>query len=89
MVSVTKSNLLIFIRPTIVRDDDDLAGATADKYRFIRDQQLERRQRGLMFLDDGNLPLIPDWDTQIQQLPEVAEDAGQNVSESAEKGADE
>ena len=89
VVSVTKSNLLIFIRPTIVRDDDDLAGATADKYRFIRDQQLERRQRGLMFLDDGNLPLIPDWDTQIQQLPEVAEDAGQNVSESAEKGADE
>jgi general secretion pathway protein D len=86
VVSVTKSNLLIFIRPTIVRDDDDLAGATADKYRFIRDQQLERRQRGLMFLDDGNLPLIPDWDTQIQQLPEVAEDAGQNVSESAEKG---
>ena len=89
VVSVTKSNLLIFIRPTIVRDDDDLAGATADKYRFIRDQQLERRQRGLMFLDDGNLPLIPDWDTQIQQLPEVAEDAGQNVSESAEKGTDE
>ena len=89
VVTVTKSNLLIFIRPTIVRDDDDLAGATADKYRFIRDQQLERRQRGLMFLDDGNLPLIPDWDTQIQQLPEVAEDAGQNVSESAEKGTDE
>ncbi|MEC8438561.1 MAG: type II secretion system secretin GspD, partial [Pseudomonadota bacterium] len=29
VVSVTKSNLLVFIRSTIIRDDDDLAGATA------------------------------------------------------------
>ena len=71
VVSVTKSNLLVFIRPTIVRDDADLAGATAEKYRFIRDQQMERRQRGLMFLDDGNLPVIPEWEAQIQQLPQV------------------
>lgn len=89
VVSVTKSNLLIFIRPTIVRDDDDLAGATADKYRFIRDQQLERRQRGLMFIDDGNLPLIPDWDEQIQQLPEVAEDTDETVDGASDESANE
>jgi general secretion pathway protein D len=29
VVSVTKSNLLVFIRPTIVRDDESLRGATA------------------------------------------------------------
>ena len=89
VVSVTKSNLLIFIRPTIVRDDDDLAGATADKYRFIRDQQLERRQRGLMFIDDGNLPLIPDWDEQIQQLPVVAEDTDETVDGASDVSANE
>jgi len=71
VVSVTKSNLLVFIRPTIVRDDEALRGATAEKYRYIRDQQAERRARGVMFLDDGNLPLLPEWETQIQQLPEV------------------
>ena len=77
-VEVTKQNLLVFIRPTIIRNDEDLAGATAEKYRFIRDQQLERRERGLMFLDDGNLPVLPTWEEQIQQLPEVpADDAGQ------------
>jgi general secretion pathway protein D len=77
-VTVTKSNLLVFIRPTIIRDDEDLAGATAEKYRYIRDQQMERRERGLMFLDDGNLPVLPTWEEQIQQLPEVpADDAGQ------------
>ena len=71
IVSVTKSNLLVFIRPTIVRDQSALRGATAEKYRYIQEQQMERRARGLMFLDDGNLPLLPDWETQIQQLPEV------------------
>ena len=77
-VEVTKQNLLVFIRPTIIRDDEDLAGATAEKYRFIRDQQMERRERGLMFLDDGNLPVLPTWEEQIQQLPEVpADDAEQ------------
>ena len=71
VVSITKSNLLVFIRPTIVRDDKQLAGATAEKYRYIRDQQLERRARGLQFLDDGNLPVLPVWSQQINQLPEV------------------
>jgi general secretion pathway protein D len=61
----------VFIRPTIVRDDKQLAGATAEKYRYIRDQQLERRARGLQFLDDGNLPVLPVWSQQINQLPEV------------------
>ena len=77
VVTVTKSNLLVFIRPTIIRDDDDLVGATAEKYRFIREQQIERRERGLMFLDDGNLPVLPSWEEQILQLPEApAEDRG-------------
>jgi len=75
VVSVTRSNLLVFIRPTIIRDDQDLAGATAEKYRFIRDKQLQRRERGLMFLDDGSLPVLPTWEEQIQQLPEVPVDA--------------
>ena len=74
-VEVTKSNLLVFIRPSIIRDDEDLAGATAEKYRYIREQQMEQRERGVMFLDDRNLPVLPTWEEQIQQLPEVPESA--------------
>lgn len=73
VVEVTKSNLLVFIKPTIIRDDVDLAGATAEKYRYIRDQQAERRRRGVMFLDDGKLPVVPTWEEQIQRLPELRE----------------
>jgi general secretion pathway protein D len=74
VVSVTKENLLIFIRPTILRDDESLRGATAEKYRYIREEQAERRARGLMFLDDGTLPVLPDWEAQVQQLPSVPVD---------------
>ncbi len=75
VVSVTKENLLIFIRPTILRDDESLRGATAEKYRYIREEQAERRARGLMFLDDGTLPVLPNWEEQVQQLPSVPADA--------------
>jgi general secretion pathway protein D len=75
VVNVTKQNLLVFIRPSIVRDQEALRGATAEKYRYIQEQQMERRARGLMFLDDGNLPLLPTWEEQIQQLPEVADES--------------
>ena len=74
VVNVTKQNLLAFIRPSIVRDQEALRGATAEKYRYIQEQQMERRARGLMFLDDGNLPVLPTWEEQIQQLPEVADE---------------
>lgn len=71
VVSVTKSNLLVFIRSTIIRDDEDLAGATAEKYRYIRDQQRQRRDQGLMFLDDNVMPVLPTWEDRLRTLPEA------------------
>jgi general secretion pathway protein D len=70
-VTVSKTNLMIFIRSTVIRDDAELAGATAEKYRYIRDRQQANRDRGLRFLSDENLPLLPEWEAQIQQLPSV------------------
>ncbi len=70
-VSVSKTNLLIFIRPTVIRDDQDLAGATAEKYRYIRDQELARKERGLKFLDDSNLPILPEWKDDIRELEKI------------------
>jgi len=72
-VNVTKTNLLIFIRPTIIRDGAALEGATALKYKRIRAQQLERRDRGLMFLDDGDFPVLPEWDAELRQLEALRE----------------
>jgi general secretion pathway protein D len=73
---VTKSNLMVFIRTTIIRDNQQLAGATAEKYQYIRDQQAELRDRGLTYLDDGSLPLLPEWEEQLKQLETIKAEGG-------------
>ena len=70
-VQSTKTNLLIFIRPTIIRDNQALAGASAEKYRYIRDQQLLRRAEGLEFLGDDTLPVLPEWQEQLERLDQI------------------
>ena len=48
--TVVKSNLLIFIRATVLRDDESMRGATAEKYKYIYDlQQQSGSQQGLFF----------------------------------------
>ena len=73
-VEITKTNLLIFIRPTIIRDDKDIEGATASKYRYIRDQQLERREQGVNLMDPARMPVLPEWQDAIRQLDAMQPD---------------
>ena len=61
--TVQKTNLLVFIRPTILRDDDALRGATAEKYQLIRDQQLQQAPLNGWMFDDGALPVLPEWES--------------------------
>jgi general secretion pathway protein D len=68
---VTKQNLMVFIRPTIIRDNQQMAGATAEKYRYIRDQQALRKAQGLLYLDDANIPQLAEWENEIRQLEEI------------------
>lgn len=70
-----KTNLLIFIRPTIIRDDRVLTGATAEKYRAIRERQVEfRRTKGLL-VNDRDVPVMPEWEEQIQKYLEQTKQA--------------
>jgi general secretion pathway protein D len=50
-VDKVKTNLMVFIRPRILRDGVDAAIETNAKYNYIRNQQLER--------NDGRVPLMP------------------------------
>ena len=44
-VDKVKTNLMVFIRPRILRDGVDAAIETNAKYNYIRNQQLERNER--------------------------------------------
>mgnify|MGYP003644126017 len=68
---VKKQNLMVFIRTTIIRDADQLAGASAEKYRYIRDQQALRKEKGLLYLGDASLPVMSEWEAQMQQLDAI------------------
>lgn len=61
--SVQKTNLLVFIRPTILRDDAALRGATAEKYQLIRDQQLRQLPIDGVLFDRIGMPVLPEWET--------------------------
>jgi general secretion pathway protein D len=61
----------VFIRTTIIRDNQQLAGASAEKYRYIRDQQAERREKGLTYLDDANLPVMAEWEDDEKKLDAI------------------
>ena len=82
-----KTNLLIFIRPTIIRDDRVLTGATAEKYRAIRERQIDfARDKGLL-LNKRDVPVLPEWDAEIQKyLDKVKQDDAARAAETQAAG---
>jgi general secretion pathway protein D len=55
-----KTNLLVFIRATVIRDDEMLVGATAEKYSAIRATQLEARRKQGQLMDPAAIPVLPE-----------------------------
>ena len=55
-----KNNLMIFLRATVIRDDEALRGATAEKYDYIRQQQLGQRKIGAFRGEDKTLSVLPE-----------------------------
>lgn len=56
-----KTNLLVFIRTTVMRDDKMLVGATAEKYKAIRETQLHSRKTEKEIIDSKSIPVLPEW----------------------------
>ena len=54
-----KTNLMVFIRPTILRDSVQAAFQTNAKYRYIRDLQMQQSERGVQLMRDEQRPMLP------------------------------
>ncbi|MET0377480.1 MAG: type II secretion system secretin GspD [Spongiibacteraceae bacterium] len=70
-VKKTKTNLMVFLRPVIVRDGRTLTGATGEKYRYIRDEQLYRTKPEADYFGRDKTPLLPEWEKQLEQLKAI------------------
>ncbi|HAS8505119.1 TPA: type II secretion system protein GspD [Vibrio vulnificus] len=56
---VEKKNLMVFIKPTIIRDGMTADGITQRKYNYIRAEQLYKAEQGLKLMDNGHIPVLP------------------------------
>lgn len=66
--TTTKTNLMVFIRASVMPDDAMLKGATAEKYQFIRDEMLERRGNTNLLMSREDLPMLPEWEEQLRRV---------------------
>jgi len=58
-VDKVKTNLMVFIRPRILRDGVDAAIETNAKYNYVRDQQVERSNGKVTLMPGEHQPTLP------------------------------
>jgi len=67
----TKTNLMVFIRPRVLRTAEDAAIETNSKYNYLRDMQLGRNDGKVRMIPGATQPTLPPLvgPTQPTQLP--------------------
>lgn len=71
--SLRKRNLMVFLRPTIIRDGKLMNEVTKSKYNYIRAEEILKRERGLSLMEDAKLPILPEWNEQLSLPPSFEE----------------
>jgi general secretion pathway protein D len=86
--NVTKTNLMVFIHPVILRDSAITEQNTSSKYNYFRALQFKEGKDGVNLLPGEQSPLLPEWgDTKaigqppIEPPPEPKKDTQQSTSE--------
>ncbi|WP_395345626.1 type II secretion system secretin GspD [Ningiella sp. W23] len=64
-----KRNLMVFLRPTIVRDGVTMNKISHKKYNFMRAQQLMRQAQGVPLMPNTTGPGLPAWDDALTLPP--------------------
>ena len=57
-----KSSLMVFIRPTILRDSVDANRKTSERYHLLRDEQILRSAEPVPLMRDADRPVLPPLD---------------------------
>ncbi|CAM3024320.1 type II secretion system secretin GspD [Vibrio mytili] len=66
-----KRNLMVFIKPTIIRDGMTADGITQRKYNFIRAEQLYKADQGLKLMSDDKIPVMPEFGHDMKHPAEI------------------
>lgn len=71
--SKRKRNLMVFIRPTIIRDGVTMNKISHKKYNYIRAEQLKRELDGIPLMPNTETPVLPEWDDSLALPPSFDE----------------
>lgn len=88
-VSKVKTNLMVFIRPTILRDGTDAAIATNAKYNMVRDRQLTTRGGKVLLMPKETRPVLPPLEEMLRTPPAAADDTSDDAADKFNEAADE
>lgn len=85
-----KRNLMVFLRPTIIREGKLMDEISKEKYNFIRADEIRKQEEGLELMSDDKLPLLPKWNDRLELPPSFDEymstkQDGKPVKKSAEQ----
>ncbi|WP_301836052.1 type II secretion system secretin GspD [Pseudidiomarina terrestris] len=64
-----KRNLMIFLRPTIVRDTSTAQGLSSRKYNYMRAQQLKRQDKGITLMPNTDTPVLSEFEESELAIP--------------------
>ena len=70
-VSKRKNNLMVFIRPVILKDQLQISGLTAQRYAFMREKQMQNALSTFIKLSEN--PALADFDEFQEITPQVKE----------------
>ncbi len=71
--SKRKRNLMVFLKPTIVRDAATMNSISHRKYNYMRALQLKRQQDGVSLMPNSRTPTMPNWDDELSLPPSFEE----------------
>ena len=68
-----KRNLMVFLKPTIVRDGATMNAISHRKYNYMRALQLKRQQEGITLMPSAETTSMPNWDDKLSLPPSFEE----------------
>jgi general secretion pathway protein D len=57
--SRTKTNLMVFLRPTVIRTSEQSVNVASDRYNYIRNVEMTAQPEGTVILPNMGTPLLP------------------------------
>jgi general secretion pathway protein D len=78
----TKTNLMVFIRPTILHDEADARSQTSSKYRYVQELQRQMNSSNKPLIRSGDRPEVPPFPEPLPAKESTTPAPAANGSES-------